>query len=211
MRSDLDREAPSLDAVQQARSWLAAQQGGADELPAEVEREAPVEVERAATGADADSDSEADPESVARGIALRLLTARARTRDELRQALARRSVPDDVTTRVLDRFTEVGLLDDAGFAQQWVTSRQSRRHLSRTRLRQELQRKGVDSNDIEAALAGVGVAQELEAARALGRKKLATLSGVDATTRYRRLAGVLTRRGFSTGTVSTVLSELLGR
>jgi len=148
---------------------------------------------------------------VARTILLRLLTARARTRHELKTALARRGVAEDVAAQVLDRFQAVGLVDDTAFAAQWVESRQARRHLSRRHLRQELQRKGVPRDDIETALTEVDGADELEAARALGRKKLGTLSGVDPATRYRRLAGLLERRGFSSATTREVLAELLGR
>ena len=49
-------------------------------------------------------------------ICLRLLDQRARSRAELADALRRRGVPDDAATRVLDRFVEVGLIDDAALA-----------------------------------------------------------------------------------------------
>lgn len=203
--SDAGNVAP-LDAVQQARSWLAARGVAETEgQPAATDAQPKGEIESGPAAADL----EADPESVARAMGLRLLAARARTRQELREAMARRAVPDEAATRVLDRFAEVGLIDDGYFAQQWVASRQARRHLSRQRLRQELQRKGVDRDDIDLALSGVDATDELDAARALASKKLTALGRVDAPTRYRRLAGVLSRRGFSGGTIATVLSELL--
>ena len=59
---------------------------------------------------------DADPESVARTILLDQLTGRARTRAELAEKMAKKHVPDDVAQRLLDRFTEVGLIDDAAFA-----------------------------------------------------------------------------------------------
>ena len=67
-------------------------------------------------------DREPDQESVARVIALRLLTGAPRSRHQLAEALARRDVPDDVATRVLDRFTDVGLIDDAEYARTLVRS-----------------------------------------------------------------------------------------
>ena len=60
-------------------------------------------------------------------MCLRLLTARARTRAELAGQLAKRGYPDDISARVLDRLTDVGLVDDAGFAEQWVHSRRVER------------------------------------------------------------------------------------
>ena len=88
---------------------------------------------------------------IARTIALRKLTAQARTRHELAVALRARNVPEDAAAEVLDRLGEVGLVDDAAFADEWVSSRQQRRHLSRSALRQELQRKGIAREQIDHA------------------------------------------------------------
>jgi hypothetical protein len=52
----------------------------------------------------------------AQGICLRLLTARPRSRAELADALRRRGIPDEVSEPVLDRLSEVGLVNDAAFA-----------------------------------------------------------------------------------------------
>src|SRR3984885_11235268 len=69
------------------------------------------------------STSEPSREEQARALCLRLLTARARTRAELAGQLAKRGYPDEVSIRVLDRLSDVGLVDDADFAEQWVHSR----------------------------------------------------------------------------------------
>lgn len=139
---------------------------------------------------------------------LRLLTGQARTRHELADALRRRNVPTEVAEAVLDRMTEVGLVNDEEFAHGWVESRQQRRQLSRTGLRRELQRKGVDRELVEDALEQVSGDDEREAARALAEKKLRSLRGLDPVVQQRRIAGALARRGFSGETVSFVLREL---
>lgn len=158
---------------------------------------------------DRDLGPEADPEAVAREIVLRKLTAQARSRGELAKALAQRNVPEETAAAVLDRFEEVGLVDDGAFAESWVRSRQSRRHLSKRVLRQELVRKGVGRDEIDNALEQVDPDDEHQAARELAAKKLRTMSGLDRTVKYRRLAGALGRRGFGPGTISQVLSEVL--
>lgn len=158
--------------------------------------------------ADREADPEADPEAVARQIVLRKLTAQARTRQELATALAAKRVPDEAAAVVLDRFTELGLIDDAQFARDWVESRQGRRGLSRRALRRELQNRGVDPEHIDEALAPVGSDEELAAARHLMEKKVRTMGRLDPEVRYRRLAGALARRGFAGGVIGTVLDEL---
>jgi regulatory protein len=152
---------------------------------------------------------DADPEAMAREIVLRKLTAQARSRSELAKALKQRAVPEDAASAVLDRMEEVGLVDDAAFADAWVRSRQSRRHLSRRALRQELVRKGVERDDIDNALEQVGSDDEYESAKALAAKKARGMSGLDRQVQYRRLAGALARRGFSSGVSGRVLQEVL--
>ena len=166
---------------------------------------------RSAPAPDAALDPEADPEALARQIVLRKLAAQARTRHELTSALAAKRVPVDAAEAVLDRFSELGLIDDAQFARDWVESRQGRRGLSRGALRRELQSRGVDPELIAEALAPVGSDEELAAARQLVEKKLRAMGRLDHEVRYRRLAGALARRGFGSGVIATVLDEMSQR
>jgi regulatory protein len=163
-----------------------------------------------AGGSGAFGDPDGDPEEVARGIVLRKLAVQARTRAELERALQGRAVPEDAAATVLDRMTEVGLVDDVTFAHHWVSSRQQRRHLSRTALRRELQTKGVDREVIDDALADVAVDDEHRAALDLARRRAATMGGLAREVAYRRLGGMLARRGFSAAITTRVLSEVLG-
>ena len=160
--------------------------------------------------ADPDDDVEADPYAVARSIALDRIAARDRTRHELAQALKSKNVPPEVAEQVLDRLQEVGLVNDAAFAEAWVESRQQRRHLSRPALRRELQAKGVDRDEIDAALESVDFGDELAAARELARRRHTAIAGLEYPVRYRRLAGALSRRGFGSTIVTQVLREVLG-
>jgi regulatory protein len=153
---------------------------------------------------------DADPESVARKILLDALTGAARSRQELRDKLAKRDVPDELAERLLDRFTEVGLVDDEAFARAWVESRQRSRGLARRAIAQELRRKGVDDETARTALDELDPVQEEQAARALVRKKLRSVSGVDRTTATRRLAGMLARKGYPAGLAFAVVRAELG-
>ena len=100
----------------------------------------------------------------ARAVCLRLLTARARTRAELAGQLTKRGYPDDVSTQVLDRLAAVGLVDDAGFAEQWVRSRRRNAGKGKRALAAELRTKGVDNEVITAALADIDAGAERERA-----------------------------------------------
>ncbi|MGC0251068.1 regulatory protein RecX [Pseudactinotalea sp. Z1748] len=160
-----------------------------------------------ATGAAA-VDSEPEAESVARAIALRLLTHSPRSRSQLAEAMAKKDVPETVATKVLDRFTEVGLINDAEYAQMLVRSRQSERGLARRALALELRRKGIGSEDAEAALSSIEPEDEEAAARALLRRKARSSQGLDPTRRRRRLMGMLARKGYPAGLAHRLISEL---
>jgi regulatory protein len=151
----------------------------------------------------------ADPESVARTIVLTRLTAKARSRQELAEALASRDVPTDVADRVLDRFTDVGLVDDAAFARSWVESRQARRGLSRRALADELRRKGIADEIVSDSLADIDDETEYTAARALVEKKLRSTRVADPRARWRQLVGLLARRGYSSGLAMRVVRDVL--
>lgn len=154
--------------------------------------------------------SEPSREEQARTLCLRLLTARARTRSELHDQLAKRGYPEDVSASVLDRLAAVGLVDDTDFAQQWVRSRRATAGKSRRALAAELRTKGVDREVIAAALSDIDAGAERDRAEQLVRTKLRreALDGDDARV-TRRLVGMLARRGYSQNLAcEVVLAEL---
>ena len=152
---------------------------------------------------------EADPEAVARKILLDTLTGQARTRKELADKLAKRGVPDDLAVSLLDRFTEVGLIDDSAYARQWVESRHRSRGLAPRALAQELRRKGVGDEQAKEALEQIDEDDQRAAARALVDRKLRSMSGLDHLVATRRLAGLLARKGYAAGLAFSVVREAL--
>jgi regulatory protein len=144
------------------------------------------------------STSELSREEQARNLCLRLLTARARTRSELEGQLTKRGYPDDLSEKVLDRLTQVGLIDDVDFAEQWVQSRRVNVGKGKRALAAELRTMGVDNEVITAALAGIDAGAERERAEQLVRDKLRREKlGDDDAKVARRLVGMLARRGYS--------------
>ncbi|WP_153504905.1 regulatory protein RecX [Cumulibacter manganitolerans] len=133
------------------------------------------------------------------GYCLRRLTSAARTEHDLAGKLRERGYEDGVVDAVLGRLRRLGYVDDAQFADQWVRSRSRSKALAAPMLRQELRRKGVDEELIEAALRD-GVDSDDDArALALLRRKLpgvlpAERSELDRL--KRRLGGMLARKGY---------------
>lgn len=159
--------------------------------------------------ADSTSGTAADPMAVARSICLSQLTRGPRTRSQLADTLRRRLVPDDAAATVLDRLTEVGLIDDAAYATGWVRSRRSSRGLSGSAVARELRARGVDSELIEAATADVGPEEDEASARELVRRRARSMGSLPLETQVRRLVGYLGRKGYASGLAFRVVRDEL--
>jgi regulatory protein len=157
----------------------------------------------------APEDRRGDPESVARNLCLRALTGAPKTRQQLADMLAQKDIPEHAAGTVLDRLTEVGLIDDAEFARAWVSSRQAGRGLARRALSAELRAKGVDPDVAAEAVDVVGDDDERVSARRLVDRKVGAMRRLDRTTATRRLMGMLARKGYSGGLAAAVVREAL--
>lgn len=154
-------------------------------------------------------DPPADPESVARAICLRLLTARPRTRAELAAALRRRHVPDDAAEFVLDRLVAVGLVDDDAFAAAWVSSRHAGRGLASRALAGELRSRGVSADTVASAVAALDPETERATARRLVDRRLPAGDSATTAVRVRRLVAMLGRKGYPPALAVSVVREAL--
>ena len=137
-----------------------------------------------------------DPEAAAKQICLRLLSIAPRPRAGLAQALSRRDIPPEVAERVLDRLTEVGLINDAAYAAAFVRTKQRDRALGRSALRIELRRRGIDEEPATQALATVEPEAERARAEALVASRVAAAVVAGPVAARRRLLGLLARRGY---------------
>ena len=148
-------------------------------------------------------------EAKIRDRVLRLLTAQPRTRAELERSLARAGAPAELVARVLDRFSELKLVDDDAYAQAYVRTGVSVRRRGARSLSLELRGRGVSPEVIAAATAEIDSTTEYATARELAARRLRGLARHDPAVQRRRLTGLLLRRGFSPGVVTQVVSEAL--
>lgn len=148
-----------------------------------------------------------DPAAAARTICLRLLTARPHTRAELETALRRCGIADAVAAAVLDRLDDVGLVDDAAFAEMAVRSGHTYRGLGRRALGVELRRRGVPDDIARDAVAAVDSQDEEVRARELVRRRLRSATTPNEPALIRRLVGMLARKGYPEGLTFRVVRE----
>jgi len=156
-------------------------------------------------------DAEPDHHDFARQIVLRQLAMSPKSRKQLRDKLRQRNCPDDVAEAVLDRMTEVGLVDDEAYAGMLVRSQQAGRGLAKRALARELRTKGVDDETAKATLDAIDPHAERDQAERLVAKRLRSMHGLDATVQTRRLAGMLARKGYPADLSMSVIREALAQ
>jgi regulatory protein len=144
---------------------------------------------------------------VARAIVLRQLSMAPRSRAQLERKLRQRGCEDEVAARVLDRLTQVGLIDDEAYAEMLVRARHSGKGLARRALAHELRKHGIDQDVADEALGQVGAGDERLRAEQLVQKRLRSLHGLPAEVQTRRLAGLLARKGYSSEVAWPVIRE----
>ncbi|MGN7066818.1 regulatory protein RecX [Micrococcus luteus] len=157
-------------------------------------------------------------EEAAREVVLRQLALGPRSRGQLERKLAERQAEPELIERVLDRFEEVRLVDDAAFAEVWVRSRHRSKGLARRAIGHELQQKGVDREIAAEALEAIDGEDERTAALDLVRRRLrgrTVPGGASPEARAerdkvtRRLVGMLGRKGYGGGLAFAVVKEVL--
>lgn len=174
---------------------------------AEVSASAP-DVHRSAT-AECSEGNTVSPAAEAQRICLQLLTARPRSRVELASALQRRGIPEEVGEPVLDRLSELGLVNDAALAEAAVHSGHRHRGLGSRALSTELRRRGVPDEVAREAVSTVRPEDEEQRARELVRRKLRTSTVQDIGTIARKLGAMLARKGYSEDLARRVVRDEL--
>jgi regulatory protein len=150
-----------------------------------------------------------DPEAYARGLVLDSLARSMRTRGQLADLLARKEVAEDVAEAVLDRFTELGLVDDAAYAEAFTRSRHEHRGMGSRAIAFELRRRSVPDELVQEAVSALDFEQEQRTASRLARERQARMNGLPREVQTRRLAGFLARKGYGGEIVGRAVREAL--
>jgi regulatory protein len=103
----------------------------------------------------------ADPRQRAFERALKSISVRERTGSEVEAFLQRRGYDRDVIEDVIRALEEERLVDDAGYARRFAEDRRLLDQWGTERIAQDLGRRGIAADLVEAALAGIDAEAEL--------------------------------------------------
>ena len=144
----------------------------------------------------------------AKSDALRLLSFQPRSVKELTDRLKRKRYDGPLVEKVIEQLKRQGLLDDEKFGRLAAHASVHARPMGRRRLEMDLERKGLSKETVRKSLESLGDYDEKLAARELIFGRFQKMTGLSSEKKKARLFGFLRRRGFPSGVIFSVLSEL---
>ncbi len=146
----------------------------------------------------------------AREKAYHLLSYRQRSSSELSERLLRKGIPRHTVNRVIDRLSELQMIDDESFARNFAAARLRSKGYGPVRVRGELIRKGISRDIIESTLDEAYENASLDelALAAATRILHRLIKEPDPGKRRKKLTSYLTRRGFSFDQMGKALAKM---
>ncbi len=152
---------------------------------------------------------QADRYTNAMRAAMSRLNRKAFSTYQLDRKLAELGHDQAARTQVLDRLTEIGLLNDESVGRAIIHNTARGRGTGPKLLKQKLYRKGLHAQLIDRLVSEYTSDYDQTAqAVALAKQKLAKSDKTDNLTVKRRLYSLLLRRGFDSDTINAAMQEL---
>jgi regulatory protein len=135
--------------------------------------------------------------------ALRYAALRPHSRWEMQNYLKRKTISPALTQKILNKLTDISLLDDLAFARSWVANRRLLRPTSKRKLQQELRAKRVDDEVIDQVLAEDETTEQDVLRELIAKKRQLSKYKVDDL----KLMQYLATQGFNYGDIKNILGE----
>lgn len=140
--------------------------------------------------------------------ALKYLSFKPRTKEEVKQYLLKNGYKLDYIKEVLDKIEEHNLLNDHLYAELFVKQRIASNPKGKKLLAIELKNKGIDDSTVENSLEQFDEELEYKLALELIEKRKYRFNNEDQAKSYKKMASFLERRGFSYSTIKRILNNL---
>ena len=147
-----------------------------------------------------------DEDEVALQKALRFLSYRTRTEQEVSRKLEKYGYEPAVVTDVIERLKQSHMIDDEEFSKRWVENRVALRPRSHRMMAMELHQKGILEKDIDLALEQAPEDEVL--AYQSGKTRLRRYASIDWQNFRKKLSAYLGRKGFAYSAISPVVEQL---
>lgn len=152
-----------------------------------------------------------------RNYALKLLSFRPRSVQELKGKLSQFSIKRGISSKILDKvltdLTSQNFINDAEFIKWWVEQRRSFRPKGQRAIRLELLQKGIDKETIEKVLSEdtEEKTSEYDLAMKVVNKKIQYFKNLPKEKIKIKTRDLLLRRGFDWEVIHKVIDSLVGK
>lgn len=138
------------------------------------------------------------------------ISYRPRSTQEIRRRLARDRFDETVITRILNRLTELGLIDDRKLAEEFARARIRSKGYGLFRIKRDLMRIGISRTLCDETISEVvSPDQQQKLAELAGKKLWKRFSKeADRRRRHQKWTAAMLRRGFSSSDAIRVLETL---
>jgi regulatory protein len=133
---------------------------------------------------------------------LRYAALRSRSKWEVQSYLKRKRVDETLVNKILNKLSNIGLLDDETYSQAWIDSRRLLKPSSQRRLVQELRQKHVSEDIIKKVLAGSPTDEQTTIKQLILKKQRQSKYRNDKL----KLIQYLARQGFNYADIKAALS-----
>lgn len=129
--------------------------------------------------------------------AMKYLTAKDRTVSEMQTYLDGKDFGEADVDATIARLMELGLLNDARYAQRFVETRLATKPISKRHLREQMKMHGLSDKDIDSALETVSSEDEANNADTVAKKYLRQFRTLEPEKRRERVLSRLIARGYA--------------
>ena len=141
--------------------------------------------------------------------AMKYLTLKDRTVSEVQTYLDGKEFGEADVDATVERLKELGLLNDARYAQRFVETRLAAKPVSKRHLREQMKGHGLCDADIEAALDPLDTESEEANANAVALKFARQFRTLDPQKRRERVLSRLVARGYAYDTARKAYESVL--
>lgn len=145
-------------------------------------------------------------------LTLRFLSFRPRSKKEIKDYLSKKKVDEEVASKIIQKLEELNFLNDEEFAKWLIEQRTNFKPRSSRLIKIELKQKGISEEIIDSQIssseAGL-ISNELEKAKKIVESKIYKYKGLPKQEIFRKLGGLLMRKGFSYDVIKQSIDEAL--
>lgn len=141
--------------------------------------------------------------------ALKFLSYRPRSEQEIRKRLTQKKTPQEMIDRIISKLKEQKFLNDKEFTRWWIEQRTKFRPRALRLIKIELKQKGIGTELIDSVIQNLKfrIQDDLMSASKLIEKKLPKYKNLDSQEKFQKLSKFLASKGYSYDIIKEIIKR----